>query len=148
MAFYERWRGLMTRGRRIRVLVAKPGLDGHDRGAHVVALGLRDHGMEVVYTGLRQSPEEIARAAVQESVDVVGLSSLSGGHKYLFPEVSVQLDRLGMSDVLLIGGGMIPDDDIPFLRENGIDEIFRAGTSIKEIAEFIEENARRKKKVR
>jgi len=135
----------MTEQRRIRVLIAKPGLDGHDRGAHVVALGLRDHGMEVIYTGLRQTPEEIARAAVQEGVDVVGLSSLSGAHKYLFPEVASQLRKLGVDDVLLIGGGMIPPEDITFLLENGIDNIFRPGASLTDIVGYIEENVRKGK---
>ena len=128
--------------RRIKVLVAKPGLDGHDRGAKVVALGLRDQGMEVIYTGLRQTPEKIVRAAVQEDVDVVGLSLLSGAHRYLFPEVIRQLKAAGMDDVLVVAGGTIPDDDLPFLREVGVSAIFTQGTSIKAIANYIREHVR------
>jgi methylmalonyl-CoA mutase C-terminal domain/subunit len=123
--------------RPIKVLIAKPGLNGHDAGAKVVALGLRDAGMEVIYTGLRQTPEKIAEAAVQEDVDVVGLSCLSGAHKVLFPRVAALLREKGRADVLVIGGGNIPEEDIPFLKEKGIKAIFRAGTSIQEIAEFI-----------
>jgi len=128
--------------KRIRVLVAKPGLDGHDRGAKVLALGLRDEGMETIYTGLRQTPEKIVQAAVQEDVDVIGLSCLSGAHKYLFPRVVELLKEKRMEDVLVIGGGIIPEEDIPFLKEKGVTEIFGPGTLIKEIADYIRQNAK------
>ncbi len=127
----------------IRVLIAKPGLDGHDRGAKVLTLGLRDEGMEVIYTGIRQTPESIVEAAVQEDVDVVGLSCLSGAHNYLFPKVVEMLGEKGMNEVLVIGGGIIPPDDIPSLKERGIKGIFGPGTQIKDIASFIRENVRR-----
>lgn len=132
----------MNEGQRIKVLIAKPGLDGHDRGARVVAEGLRDEGMEVSYTGLRQTPEMIAEAAVQENVDVVGLSSLSGAHRYLFPRVVELLAERGANNILVIGGGIIPEEDIPFLLERGIRAIFGPGTSIKTIAGFIKGNVR------
>ena len=130
-------------GKPIRVLIAKPGLDGHDRGAKVLVLGLRDEGMEVIYTGIRQTPESIADTAVQEDVDVVGLSSLSGGQNYLFPKVVELLKEKGTSDVLVIGGGIISQDDVPSLKEKGIKGIFGPGTAIKEIAKFIRENVKR-----
>jgi methylmalonyl-CoA mutase, C-terminal domain len=123
----------------IRVLIAKPGLDGHDRGAKIIALGLRDAGMEVIYTGLRQTPEKIVQTAMQEDVDVVGLSCLSGAHKYLFKRVVELLREKEMGEVLVIGGGIIPDEDILYLQENGIDRIFKQGTMIKEIADYIEQ---------
>ena len=123
----------------IRVLIAKPGLDGHRRGAMVLAKGLRDEGFEVIYTGLRQTPESIVSAAVQEDVDVVGLSCLSGAHNTLFPRVVSLLREKGMEDVLVIGGGIIPEDDILYLKERGISECFGPGSSIKDIAEFIRE---------
>jgi len=129
--------------RRIRVLIAKPGLDGHDRGAKMLTLGLRDEGMEVIYTGIRQTPEAIVQAALQEDVDVVGLSCLSGGHNYHFPEVVNLLKEKGMGQVLVIGGGIIPPDDIPSLGEKGIKRIFGPGTRIKEVATFIRENVPR-----
>ena len=132
----------MGEEKRIRVLVAKPGLDGHDRGAKVLALGLRDEGMETIYTGLRQTPEKIVQAAVQEDVDVIGLSCLSGAHKYLFPRVVELLKEKRMEDVLVIGGGIIPEEDIPFLKEKGLTEIFGPGTLIKEIADYIRQNAK------
>ena len=132
----------MGEEKRIRVLVAKPGLDGHDRGAKVLALGLRDEGMETIYTGLRQTPEKIVQAAVQEDVDVVGLSCLSGAHKYLFPRVVELLKEKRMEDVLVIGGGIIPEEDIPFLKEKGVTEIFGPGTLIREIADYIRQNAK------
>jgi len=125
--------------KRIKVLVAKPGLDGHDRGAKVVALGLRDEGMEVIYTGLRQTPEKIARAAIQEDVDVVGLSLLSGAHRYLFPEIIRLLKEGGLDNVLVVGGGIIPEEDLPFLKEAGVSAVFEPGTSIKQIANYIRE---------
>ena len=121
----------------IRVLVAKPGLDGHDRGAKVVAAALRDAGMEVVYTGLHQTPEMIAAAAVQEDVDVVGLSILSGAHMTLFPRVKRLLDDAGRDDILLLGGGIIPNDDIRSLEGQGIAKLFGPGATTTEIIEFI-----------
>jgi len=123
--------------RRIRVLVAKPGLDGHDRGAKVVARALRDAGMEVIYTGLRQTPELIAEAALDEDVDVVGLSSLSGAHRALFPRVVEELRRRGLDDVVVIGGGIIPAGDVPALLEAGVAAIFGPGSSTSAIAEFV-----------
>ena len=133
----------MGEEKRIRVLVAKPGLDGHDRGVKVVAYGLRDEGMEVIYTGLRQTPESIVEAAVQEDVDVVGLSSLSGAHNYLFPRVVELLKEKKADHILVIGGGIIPDEDIPFLTERGVRVVFGPGTSLKMISNFIKENVRR-----
>ena len=133
----------MAEEKKIRILMAKPGLDGHDRGARVLTLGLRDEGMEVIYTGLRQSPEMIVQAAIQEDVDVVGLSCLSGAHKTLFPAVVDQLKDKGASDILVIGGGIIPKEDVPFLQDKGVNAVFGPGTSIKEIATFIKENARK-----
>ena len=121
----------------IRVLVAKPGLDGHDRGAKVVARALRDAGMEVIYTGIRQTPEMIVEAAVQEDVDVVGLSILSGAHMELFPPIVDGLKRKGMAEVLVVAGGIIPDEDSLGLEQMGIKAIFGPGTSTDEIAEFI-----------
>ncbi len=123
--------------RPIRVLVAKPGLDGHDRGAKVVAAALRDAGMEVIYTGLHQTPEMIATAAVQEDVDVVGLSILSGAHMTLFPRVKQLLDAADRSDVLLIGGGIIPQDDIERLERQGVAKLFGPGAPTSEIVDFI-----------
>jgi methylmalonyl-CoA mutase C-terminal domain/subunit len=123
--------------RPIRVLIAKPGLDGHDRGAKVVAAALRDAGMEVIYTGLHQTPEMIASAAVQEDVDVVGLSILSGAHMTLFPRVRQLLDDQGRRDVLLTGGGIIPQSDIEALQERGIGRLFGPGTSTGELVEYI-----------
>jgi methylmalonyl-CoA mutase, C-terminal domain len=130
-----------TPARPVRVLVAKPGLDGHDRGAKVVAAALRDAGMEVIYTGLHQTPEMIAAAAVQEDVDVVGLSILSGAHMTLFPRVKQLLDAAGRSDVLLIGGGIIPQDDIERLERQGIAKLFGPGAPTSEIVEFIRRRA-------
>lgn len=126
--------------KKIRVLVAKPGLDGHDRGAKVIAQALRDAGMEVIYTGLRQTPEAIAETAIQEDVQVVGMSILSGAHLALFPPVVQMLREQGANDVLVIGGGIIPDDDIPALKEAGIAEIFTPGTSTQEIIDYIQKN--------
>ncbi|HHQ41057.1 MAG TPA: cobalamin B12-binding domain-containing protein [Chromatiales bacterium] len=123
--------------RRIRVLIAKPGLDGHDRGAKVVARALRDAGMEVIYTGLRQTPEMIVSAALQEDVDAIGLSVLSGAHMHYFREVKRLLDEQGAGDVLLFGGGIIPDEDVPKLREIGVAEVFGPGTPTGEIVEFV-----------
>ncbi len=119
------------------MLVAKPGLDGHDRGAKVVARALRDAGMEVIYTGLRQTPEMIAEAAIQESVQVVGLSILSGAHNALLPKVTELLRKEGAEDVLVIAGGIIPEDDIPGLKAAGIAEVFGPGTPLSEIVDYI-----------
>ncbi|MGE5654389.1 MAG: cobalamin B12-binding domain-containing protein [Bacillota bacterium] len=127
----------------IRVLVAKPGLDGHDRGAKVIARALRDAGMEVVYTGLRQSPEQIAEAAIQEDVDVVGLSCLSGAHNHLFPRVVELLKEKGAGDILVVGGGVIPDDDIPGLKAAGVAEIFTPGTPTGVTIDFIKANVKK-----
>jgi methylmalonyl-CoA mutase C-terminal domain/subunit len=123
--------------RRIRVVVAKPGLDGHDRGAKIVARALRDAGMEVIYTGLRQTPEQIANAAVQEDVDVVGVSILSGAHKTIIPRICKLLHDAGMRDVLVIVGGIVPDEDIPELKEAGVAAVFQPGASTQEIVDFI-----------
>ena len=125
---------------KIRVLIAKPGLDGHDRGAKVIARALRDAGMEVVYTGLRQTPEQIVEIALQEDVDIVGLSCLSGAHNHLFPRVVELLQEKNAADILVFGGGVIPDDDIPGLKEKGIKEIFTPGTSTVDVVEFIRKN--------
>jgi methylmalonyl-CoA mutase C-terminal domain/subunit len=129
--------------RPIRVLVAKPGLDGHDRGAKVVARALRDAGMEVIYTGLRQTPEQIVNAAIQEDVDCIAVSILSGAHNTLLPKVAQLLTAQDAADILLVGGGVIPDDDIPFLKENGIAEIFTPGTPTSVTIDFIKENVNR-----
>lgn len=128
---------MAERTQKIRVLIAKPGLDGHDRGAKVVARALRDAGFEVVYTGLRQTPEQIAETALQEDVDVVGLSILSGAHMRLFPKIMKLLKEKEMDDVLVIAGGIIPEDDVKPLKKLGIKEIFGPGTSTSEIVEFI-----------
>jgi methylmalonyl-CoA mutase C-terminal domain/subunit len=125
--------------KRIRVLVAKPGLDGHDRGAKVIAQALRDGGMEVVYTGLRQTPEQIVSAALQEDVDVVGMSILSGAHATLFPEVVNLLREKGAGDVLVVGGGIIPEEDIPALKAAGVAEIFGPGTPLVNVVNYIKE---------
>mgnify|MGYP001642517290 FL=1 len=125
---------------KIRVLVAKPGLDGHDRGAKVVARALRDAGFEVVYTGLRQTPEEIAEAALQEDVNVVAMSILSGAHPHLFPKVVNLLREKGMNDVLVIGGGVIPEGDIPALKDAGVAAVFTPGTPTGEVVDFIKEH--------
>jgi methylmalonyl-CoA mutase, C-terminal domain len=123
--------------RKIRVLIGKPGLDGHDRGAKYIARALRDAGMEVVYTGIRQTPEAIANAAVQEDVDFVGLSLLSGAHNHLFPEVARLLAEKGARDMILFGGGVIPEEDIPGLMEAGFRAIFTPGTPSTDVVEFI-----------
>lgn len=125
------------------MLVAKPGLDGHDRGAKVIARALRDAGMEVIYTGLRQTPEQIVSAAIQEDVDVVALSILSGAHNHLFPRVVELLKERGADDVLVFGGGVIPEEDIPFLKSKGIAEIFGPGTPTSKTIEFIKANIKR-----
>jgi methylmalonyl-CoA mutase C-terminal domain/subunit len=127
--------------RPLKVLIAKPGLDGHDRGAKVLARGLRDEGFEVVYTGLRQTPEMVATAALQEDVDVVGLSILSGAHMTLVPRVCRLLREQKMDDVLVVVGGIVPDDDVPALKEAGVAEVFGPGTTIAEVAEYLRTNA-------
>lgn len=129
--------------RPIRVLVAKPGLDGHDRGAKVIARALRDAGMEVIYTGLRQTPEQIVNAAIQEDVDCVALSILSGAHNTLLPKVSELLKENDAADILVVGGGVIPDEDIPFLKENGITEVFTPGTPTAVTIDFIKSHIAR-----
>ena len=130
----------MTPDRKLRVLVAKPGLDGHDRGARVIAYGLRDAGFEVIYTGLRRSPEQIAREAIQEDVDAVSLSILSGAHNYLFPRVIELLAEKGADDIAVFGGGIIPDEEIPALKSAGVREIFTPGASTIEIIEWVREH--------
>jgi methylmalonyl-CoA mutase, C-terminal domain len=127
--------------RPLKVLIAKPGLDGHDRGAKVLARGLRDEGFEVVYTGLRQTPEMIVTAALQEDVDVVGLSILSGAHMTLVPRVCAQLRQRGLDDVLVTVGGIIPDEDVEPLHDAGVAGVFGPGTTIREVADFIRANA-------
>jgi methylmalonyl-CoA mutase C-terminal domain/subunit len=127
--------------RPIKVLIAKPGLDGHDRGAKVLARGLRDEGFEVVYTGLRQTPEMIVTAALQEDVDVVGLSILSGAHMTLLPRIVALLREAGLDDVLVTAGGIIPDDDVAALRDAGIAAVFGPGTTIRQVADFLRANA-------
>jgi methylmalonyl-CoA mutase, C-terminal domain len=134
----------MTAESRIRVLVAKPGLDGHDRGAKVVARGLRDAGMEVIYTGLHRTPEQIVRAAVDEDVQVVGVSILSGAHNRLLPEIVAGLRKEGLSDVLVVVGGIVPEGDLAGLASAGVSRVFSPGTPIEEIAAFIRENAPRR----
>jgi methylmalonyl-CoA mutase, C-terminal domain len=130
------------RVRKIRVVIAKPGLDGHDRGAKVIARALRDAGMEVIYTGLRQTPEQVASAALQEDADVIGLSILSGAHMHICPRLMQLLREKGMDDVLVVVGGIIPDVDIPRLREIGVQGIFLPGTPMQEIIDFITGNVR------
>lgn len=126
-----------TTEKRIRVLIAKPGLDGHDRGAKVIARALRDAGMEVVYTGLRQTPEQIVNAALQEDVDAIGVSILSGAHMTLFPRILELMKEREIGDVPLFGGGIIPDDDIPRLKEAGVDAVFTPGATMDEIIAYI-----------
>lgn len=127
-------------GRKIRVLIAKPGLDGHDRGAKIIARALRDGGMEVIYTGLHQTPEMIAEAALQEDVDAVGLSILSGAHMALFPRIMEELRSRGLDDVLVYAGGIIPDDDIAAIKEMGVKGVFGPGTPMAEAVRFVREN--------
>ncbi|MEA3348298.1 MAG: cobalamin B12-binding domain-containing protein [Pseudomonadota bacterium] len=128
--------------KKIKVLVAKPGLDGHDRGAKVVSRALRDAGMEVIYTGIRQTPEQIVATAVQEDVDSIGLSCLSGAHNKLFPKIVTLLKEKGAGDVLVFGGGIIPEEDIPGLKDAGISGIFLPGTSTEDTIEFIKNNVK------
>jgi len=131
--------------RKIRILVGKPGLDGHDRGAKIIARALRDAGVEVIYTGLHQTPEMIVSAAAQEDVDGIGLSILSGAHNYLFPRIIQLLREKKMGDVVLFGGGIIPDDDIPKLVKKGVDRVFTPGTTIQEIVDYVNERIRPRK---
>ena len=130
----------MAGKRKIRILVAKPGLDGHDRGAKIIARGFRDAGFEVIYTGLHQSPEQIVEAAIQEDVDVIGLSSLAGAHNHLFREVLRLLKERGAEDIPVFGGGIIPDEDIPKLKADGVLEIFTPGTKVEDVVKWVEEN--------
>jgi methylmalonyl-CoA mutase C-terminal domain/subunit len=134
----------MGNERKIRIVLAKPGLDGHDRGAKLLARIFMEAGMEVIYTGLRQTPEMIVETALQEDADVVGLSSLSGVHNYFFPRVMELLHEKGMNDVLVVGGGIIPNEDIAELKKSGIAEIFGPGTSTEEIVKFIQAHARQR----
>jgi methylmalonyl-CoA mutase, C-terminal domain len=129
---------------KIRVIVAKPGLDGHDRGAKVIARAFRDAGFEVIYTGLRQTPEQVVNAALQEDADVIGLSVLSGAHMTLCPRITELLKKEGLEDVLVLVGGIIPDQDIPKLKECGIGEVFQPGASTEEIIAYVRSNVRRK----
>jgi methylmalonyl-CoA mutase C-terminal domain/subunit len=128
--------------RKVRILVAKPGLDGHDRGARIIARAYRDAGFEVVYSGLHQTPEEIVQAAIQEDVDMIGLSSLAGAHMYLFLRVVELLRENGADDVVVCGGGIFPEEDVPRLKKAGIKEIFTPGTPLPEIVNWVEENVR------
>lgn len=128
--------------RRIRVMVAKPGLDGHDRGARIIARAYRDAGFEVVYSGLHQTPEEIVEAAIQEDVDMIGLSSLAGAHMYLFPRVVEILKEKGADDIVVCGGGIFPEEDIPKLKSAGVREIFTPGSSLNEIVQWVRDNVK------
>jgi methylmalonyl-CoA mutase C-terminal domain/subunit len=132
----------MVKDRKLRIMVAKPGLDGHDRGARIIARAFRDAGFEVVYTGLHQTPESIVLAAIQEDVDMIGLSSLAGAHMYLFPEVVRLLKEKGVDDVVVVGGGIIPDDDMPRLRSEGIAKIFSPGAKLDDIVNWVRENVK------
>src|SRR6476619_1511121 len=130
--------------RKLRVVIAKPGLDGHDRGAKVIARAMRDAGMEVIYTGLRQTPEQIVNAALQEDVDAIGLSILSGAHMHLFPRIIELVRQKGLDDVLVFAGGIIPDPDIVKLKQLGVSEIFPPGSSLDEIVDFVRKNVLKK----
>lgn len=132
----------MARQKPIKVLIAKPGLDGHNRGARILTLGLREEGMEVVYTGLRKTPEEIVDQAAREKVDVIGLSILSGAHKTLLPKVVELAKGRGLDRVLIIAGGFIPREDVPFLQEKGIKAVFGPGTPVKQVADYIRQNVK------
>ena len=131
-----------------RVLIAKPGLDGHDRGAKVVARALRDAGMEVIYTGVHQTPEQVVETALQEDVDAIGISLLSGAHNYIFPRVSELMKQKGMDDVLLFGGGIIPEADVPGLAKVGVERVFPPGASLDEIVRYLTDAVRKKRKAR
>jgi methylmalonyl-CoA mutase C-terminal domain/subunit len=132
----------MDQKRKIRILVAKPGLDGHDRGARIIARAYRDAGFEVVYSGLHQTPEEVVQAAIQEDVDMIGLSSLAGAHMYLFPRVVELLRENDADEIIVCGGGIFPEEDIPKLKEAGIKEIFAPGTPLGEVVKWVEENVK------
>jgi methylmalonyl-CoA mutase C-terminal domain/subunit len=132
----------MNKKRKIRVLVAKPGLDGHDRGARIIARAYRDAGFEVVYSGLHQTPEEVVQAAIQEDVDMIGLSSLAGAHMYLFPRVLGLLKEKDASDIVVCGGGIFPEEDIPELKKAGIKEIFTPGTPLTEVVKWVKEHVK------
>ena len=132
----------MKHKRRLRVMVAKPGLDGHDRGARIIARAFRDAGFEVVYTGLHQTPEEIVVAAIQEDVDMVGLSSLAGAHMYLFPRVAELLKEKNAEDIVVCGGGIVPEEDIPKLKEAGVKEVFTPGSVLDDIVNWVSENVK------
>lgn len=131
--------------RKVRILIAKPGLDGHDRGAKVIARGFRDAGFEVIYTGLHQTPEQIVAAAIQEDVDGIGLSILSGAHDYIFPQVIQLLKEKGANDIVVFGGGIIPEEDIPPLKECGVKAIFLPGTPIEEAIKWVREHIKPRK---
>jgi len=133
----------MANERKIRVIVAKPGLDGHDRGAKVVAHGLSDAGFEVIYTGLHQTPDDVVQSVIQEDPDALLLSILSGAHKKLFSAITKKLAEQGVDDILILGGGIIPDEDIPFLKENGIEEVFGPGTEIDQIVQYVKTHLKR-----
>jgi len=133
---------MMGIDRKLRVMVAKPGLDGHDRGARIIARAFRDAGFEVVYTGLHQTPDSIVTAAIQEDVDMIGLSSLAGAHMYLFPEVVNLLREKGVDDILVVGGGIIPDDDILKLKAQGIKEIFTPGAKLDDMVDWVKSNVK------
>jgi len=135
----------MKSDRKIRVIVAKPGLDSHDRGAKIVARAFRDAGMEVIYTGLRQTPEQIVETALQEDVDVIGLSILSGAHMTLFPKIMELMKQKRLEDILVFAGGIIPDQDVPALRKIGIKRVFGPGTPTDELVKFVRKNTRRRK---
>ncbi len=132
----------MAQERKVKILIAKPGLDGHDRGAKVVARALRDAGFEVIYTGLHQSIDQIVQAALEEDVDAIGISILSGAHMYVFPTLMKKLKEAGLDDVVVFGGGIIPLDDIPKLKEVGVKEIFLPGTPLEEIIEWVRNNVK------
>jgi methylmalonyl-CoA mutase C-terminal domain/subunit len=136
---------MMVRERKVRILIAKPGLNGHDRGAKVIARGFRDAGFEVIYTGLHQTPEQIVGAAIQEDVDGIGLSILSGAHGYIFPKVIELLKDRGSEDIVVFGGGIIPEEDIPALTQCGVKAIFAPGTPIEEAVRWVRENLGPKK---
>jgi methylmalonyl-CoA mutase C-terminal domain/subunit len=137
--------GNMSSERKIRIMVAKPGLNGHDRGAKIIARGFRDAGFEVIYTGLHQTPEQIVAAAIQEDVDGIGLSSLAGAHDYLFPRVVELLKEQGADDIVVFGGGIIPEEDITRLKEAGIGEIFTPGTPIEDAVNWVRRNIKSRK---
>ncbi len=132
----------MSGERKVRILIAKPGLDGHDRGAKVIARAFRDAGFEVIYTGLRQTPEMVVNAAIQEDVDIIGLSCLSGAHMHLFPRIMELLREKGAGDILVFGGGTIPDEDIPKLKETGMATIFTPGASTQDAIAFVRQNVK------